>query len=125
MTYKDPDNSRVIYDFRDMDNVNIEVGDGSIVWVGKNCRIKTGANCIVKAGEGTIVTGDRFTTVNRGSGYSWNGFSISSCLVSEGMVHIYHGDFEFHKVERVISLDGKDIKLSEESYQEFKKQFKD
>ena len=122
LTYKDINALPITYDFRDMDNVNIVVGDDAIVLAGKNCRVETGKNCHVRADEGTKAFVGSRSTLNHIKVYAFE-YTIGWYIFNSDQIHpISPHQFSFHTAEKTITIDGNDIKISSDSFESLKKQ---
>ena len=95
-------------------NCTFNTGSGCIFYTGSGCTFKTGYGCTFTCKEKCVcVRRDIFEIIEVPIG--------QKIKLNDGKIP----GFVLINPERTITIDGKEIKLSEESYQSFKKQFKD
>jgi hypothetical protein len=132
----------LVIDFTGVNNVTFRTGSYCVFKTGDNCTFDTGNNCTFKTGSDcTFKTGVR-CTFNTGAlctfdtGYSCTFNTGENCVAIrydvKGIIKIPEGKtIKFNTTEvsgykviekHIITIDGKEIELSEESYQNLKKQ---
>jgi hypothetical protein len=128
--------------FNTCDNCTFKTGSYCIFDTGYNCTFKTGSHCTFKTSSYCTFNAYSYCTFNTGSYCVFNTGSYCTFNVGSKCVIVRRDVFEViepkegqiiklneYKVkgytivnEHIITIDGKEIKLSEESYNELKRQ---
>ena len=105
----------LVLDFSNIHGVTFTTGDGCTFKTGDDCTFTTGSGCTFKTGPGcTFKTGKRCVVVRRGI------FEVIQ-LPEDTEVRLNDNCKGYHKVNNhTIIIDGKEIKVSEDSYQKLK-----
>jgi len=144
-TFSTTENNLVL-NFSGIDRLTFKTGYNCTFNTGSDCTFNTGSSCTFKTGYGCTFNTEYGCTFNTGSGCTFKTGYGCTFTCKKKCVCVRRDIFEIIEVpigqkiklndgkipgfvlinpERTITIDGKEIKLSEESYQSFKKQFKD
>ena len=118
----------LVIDFSDIDYCTFKTSHRCTFKTGSNCTFKTGSNCTFDTGwKCTFDTGSNCTFV---TGYNCVIIrrDVFEIIQPEGGVKIKPNNhnvkgYTIVKDAKTITIDGKEIEISNESYEAFKKQF--
>ena len=111
--------NNLVLDFSNMNYVTFKTGSYCTFTTGSDCTFTTGSYCTFKTSSNcTFTTGSDCVIVRR------DVFEIIQPKEGKPIKLKEYGTkgFDFVKKDKTITIDGKDIVISEESYQNLKKQ---